>query len=93
MVILVAHYGDAFLSLIFANQIIPTHSHWDYKCLHTNVYIQLHQSEPEWANEILAMYQPAWILFIMKCLTQMLVAAKANELDDFRRVITHFVDE
>jgi hypothetical protein len=39
------------------------------------------------------MYQPAWILFIMKCLTQMLVAAKANELDDFRRVITHFVDE
>jgi hypothetical protein len=52
-----------------------------------------HQSEPEWANEILEMYQPAWILFIMKCLTQMLVAAKANELDDFRRVITHFVDE
>jgi hypothetical protein len=29
----------------------------------------------------------------MKCMTQMLVAAKANELDEFSRVITHFVDE
>jgi hypothetical protein len=29
----------------------------------------------------------------MKYLTQMLVAAKANECDDFSRVIIHFVDE
>jgi hypothetical protein len=29
----------------------------------------------------------------MKYLTQMLVAAKANECNDFSRVITHFVDE
>jgi hypothetical protein len=29
----------------------------------------------------------------MKYLTQMLVAAKANDFDDFNRVITHFVDE
>jgi hypothetical protein len=51
-----------------------------------------HHSEPEWASRILAMYQPAGILFIMKCLTQMLVAAKANEWDDFSTVITHIVD-
>jgi hypothetical protein len=49
-----------------------------------------HHSEPEWASGILAMYQSAGILFIMKCLIQMLVAAKANEWDDFSRVITHF---
>jgi hypothetical protein len=29
----------------------------------------------------------------MERLTQTLVAAKANELDDFSRVITNFVDE
>jgi hypothetical protein len=52
-----------------------------------------HHSEPEWASGILAMYQTAGILFIMRCLTQMLVAAKANEWDDFSRVITHFVDD
>jgi hypothetical protein len=33
-----AHYGDAFLILILANQVFPTHSlkyPWVYICLHT----------------------------------------------------------
>jgi hypothetical protein len=42
---------------------------------------------------MLAMYDPAGILFIMKCQTQMLEAAKASESYDFSGVHPYFVNE